>query len=137
MEFYAMKQLVMIAGILLLAVLFTGCAKNNNYLRPVDFVVHLHRNNIKVDTVNPLAPEPLGASDALEMKIGKSSIGIYKFDRSVKSFRERLARIEKRNRVFFNGMPYPIYEVSGSFFIVGLDKHPDKHRILKALRSFE
>lgn len=130
-------KLVLMTGILLLTLFFTGCTQSNNYLRPVDFVVHLQRSNIKVESVNPLDPMPLGASDALEMKIGKSSIGLYKFDRSVKSFRQRLERIEERKRVFFNGMPYPIYEVQGSFFIVGLDKHPEKHRILKALKNFK
>ena len=47
-----------------------------------------------------------------------------------------LEKIRRNKRVFFNGIPYPIYETSGSFVVIGLDKHKDKQRILEALRSF-
>ncbi|MBE6365001.1 MAG: hypothetical protein E7053_04530 [Lentisphaerae bacterium] len=140
-----MKKAVLLKGLFLLVMaaiclLATGCnsyGQDNNYLRPVDFVNHLNRNGIRVDAVRPLDPRPLSASDALELRIGESNIGVYKYDISRADQRTRLERIKQNKRVYFIGIPYPIYEVSGSFIVVGLDKHKDKERILEALRTFK
>lgn len=140
-----MKKAVLLKGLFLLVMaaiclLATGCnsyGQDNNYLRPVDFVNHLNRNGIRVDAVRPLDPRPLSASDALELRIGESNIGVYKYDISRADQRIRLERIKQNKRVYFIGIPYPIYEVSGSFIVVGLDKHKDKERILEALRTFK
>ena len=140
-----MKKAVLLKGLFLLVMaaiclLATGCnsyGQDNNYLRPVDFVNHLNRNGIRVDAVRPLDPRPLSASDALELRIGESNIGVYKYDISRADQRTRLERIKQHKRVYFIGIPYPIYEVSGSFIVVGLDKHKDKERILEALRTFK
>ena len=140
-----MKKAFLLKGLFLLVMTAvcwfgTGCSSlgpDNNYLRPVDFVNHLNRNGIKVDAVRPLDPRPLSASDALEMKIGESNIGVYKYDVSRQDQRNRLERIRQSKRVYFVGIPYPVYEVSGSFIVVGLDKHKDKERILEALRTFK
>jgi hypothetical protein len=70
--------------------LLAGCANNNNYLQPEDFVSHLRKNGIKVEETNRLDPRPLGATEALEVQIAGSGIGIYKFDRSAKMSRQRL-----------------------------------------------
>lgn len=117
-------------------IIFAGCANDNNYLQPEDFVTALRKDGVKVERTNKLDPRPLGASEALEVRVAGSGVGIYKFDRSVKMLASRLARIKKSNRIYFNGIPYPVYEVSGSFVLVGLDKNPEKHRILKVLRNF-
>ncbi len=140
-----MKKVVLVKGALLsimaaVCLLGAGCnsfGPDNNYLRPVDFVHHLNRNGIKVDAVRPLDPRPLSAADALEIKIGESNIGVYKYDISRTDQRNRLDRIRQSKRVYFVGIPYPVYEVSGSFIVVGLDKHKDKERILEALRTFK
>ena len=116
--------------------LLAGCANNNNYLQPEDFVSHLRKNGIKVEKTNRLDPRPLGATEALEVQIAGSGIGIYKFDRSAKMSRQRLEKISRNKKIFFNGIPYPIYETSGSFMLVGLDKNKEKHRILKVFRKF-
>lgn len=114
-----------------------GCTTgDNNYLRPVDFVKRLEADGVKVSAVNPLSPLPLQATEALELKVANSNIGVYKFDRNSKSMSSRLKRISKNKRIYFNGIPYPIYEVHGSFIIVGLDKNIEKHRILETLRKF-
>ena len=118
--------------------LVSGCIFNdNNYLQPDDFVTALRRNNINVERVNRLDHRPLGASEALEVRIAGSGVGIYKFDRSAKLTRQKLDKIAKAKKIFFNGIPYPIYEVSGSFVLVGLEKNREKHRILEVLRNFK
>lgn len=86
--------------------------------------------------VRLLAPEPLGASEALEIRIGQSNLGIYKYDILNEAQKKRLKKIEQSKRVYFNGFPYPIYETSGSFIIVGLDKHKDKKIILESFKNF-
>ncbi len=140
-----MKKAVMFGKLFILStaavwLMLTGCnslGPDNNYLRPVDFVQHLGKHGLTVDAVRPLDPRPLAAADALELRIGQSNIGIYKYDVSRNDQRARLERIQQSKRVFFVGIPYPIYEVSGSFIVVGLDKHKDKERILEALRTFK
>ena len=128
-----------LSALLLPALIFSGCAlfqPDNNYRHPADFVRHLNDCGIKVDAVRPLDPAPVAAGDALELIIGKSSIGVYKYDINNSGQRSRLEKIRRNKRVFFNGIPYPIYETSGSFVVIGLDKHKDKQRILEALRDF-
>ena len=139
-----MKKAVYIRVLTLLklflpVLLFSGCAlfePDNNYRRPVDFVRHLDSRGIKVNAVRMLDPAPIGAGDALELIIGRSAIGVYKYDINIPSQRNRLEKIRKSRRIYFNGIPYPIYETSGSFIVVGLDKHKEKQRIIEALRSF-
>lgn len=123
------------------ALLFSsGCTlgeNNNNYLKPADFAAALTKAGVTVERSNPLDPAPLNATEALELKVAGSGIGVYKFDRSIRVSRERLERIKKAGRIYFNCIPYPIYEVHGSFIVVGLDKNREKHRILKVLRNFK
>ena len=130
------KFLVLLPAILLLS----GCSifdVDNNYLRPEDFARQLAKDGIHVDAVKPLMPQPLSATAAVELKIGPSNIGVYKYDTSIRVQKTRLERIKKNKRVYLNGIPYPVYEVSGSFIIVGLDKHKDKKRILESFRNFK
>ncbi len=132
------KALLFICAFMLTAAI-SGCSSissKNNYLRPADFARHLNNEGVRVESVRPLAPEPLSAGEAVELKIGNSWIGVYKYDINHRDQRRRLEMIDRSKRVYFNGIPYPIYEVSGSFIVVGLDKNKEKRRILKALRSF-
>ena len=115
----------------------SGFEPNNNYLMPQDFARQLSKDGLNVIATRPLDPLPLSATAALEIRVDNSSIGVYKYDISIRKQKERLERIRKSKRVFFTGIPYPIYEVSGSFIVVGLDKHKDKERILKSLRNFK
>ncbi len=134
------KRGLFFAAALLFLTVTSGCSTvsaKNNYLRPVDFVRHLEKNGIDVSQVRQLAPEPLAAGEALELKVGNSWIGVYKYDINHRDQRRRLEMIQKSKRVYFNGIPYPIYEVSGSFVVVGLDKNKEKRRILGAMKSFE
>ncbi|MBQ9087426.1 MAG: hypothetical protein IJY46_01460 [Lentisphaeria bacterium] len=116
--------------------LFSACFHDNNYLQPEDFVRAMRKEGLKIERVNRLDPRPLGATEALEARVAGSGIGIYKFDRSAKVTKDRLEKIRKAKKIYFNGIPYPVYEVYGSFFVVGLDKNPEKHKILEVLRDF-
>lgn len=115
----------------------TGCiSSGNNYLHPADFARKLQQDGFQIRGVRRLDPTPLGAGEALEIAIGNSNIGVYKYDIYNKAQAARLKKIDADKRVYFVGIPYPVYEVSGSFIVVGLDKHKDKRRILESLRNF-
>ena len=135
-----MNRLFLLSGVVAGIILFSGCAifdVNNNYLHPEDFAKQLQKDGIRVDALRALDPSPLAATAAVELKIGQSNVGVYKFDTNIEVQRKRLERIRKNKRIYFNGIPYPIYEVSGSFIVIGLDKHKDKARILESLRNFK
>ena len=135
-----MKQYIISMFAVTTVLLLNGCAwmeNENNYLKPTDFAIALHKAGIKIEQVNPLSPIPLNATEALELKIAGSGIGVYKFDRTARANRERLERIKKSKKIYFNCIPFPIYEVHGSFIVVGLDKNREKHRILEVLRNFK
>ena len=124
--------------LILPVLLLSGCfSSGNNYLHPADFARKLREDGINVRGVRPLDPKPLGAGEALEIAVGNSNIGVYKYDIFNKAQAARLRKIDNEKRVYFVGIPYPVYEVSGSFIVVGLDKHKDKKRILEALRDFK
>ena len=127
---------LIIPGLMLLS----GChwfEPDNNYLNPEDFARRLVLDGIKVDAVRQLNPQPIAATSAVEIQIGNSCIGVYKYDTTSKLHKSRLERIRKSKKIYFNGIPYPIYEASGSFIVVGLDKHQEKERILESLRNFK
>ena len=140
MEFLQMNKYVLQLISISCMVLFSGCTLfevKNNHLRPEDFATQLIKDGVRVDAIRPLSPAPISATAAVELKIGRSNIGVYKFDTSIAVQKKRLERIKKSKRIFFNGIPYPVYEVSGSFIVVGLDKNKEKARILESLRNFK
>jgi len=132
-----MDRRVCFAAVMFLA-LCSGCLSvDNNYLKPEDFATRLKKDGLKVDGVRPLNPLPLSATSAVEITVAGSGIGVYKFDSAAKVQQRRLKRLSETKTVYFNGIPYPIYKVSGSFIVVGLDKNKEKKRILKSLRQFK
>ena len=139
MEKKSFCKLILFAAVMVLA-LMTGCQtfdQGNNYLRPVDFAKRLQSDGFRVSAIRRLDPRPLAAADAVELTVNGANIGVYKYDINNKANRSRLEKIAKDKRVYFMGFPYPVYEVSGSFVVVGLDKHKEKKRILESLRSFK
>ena len=132
-------RFLQISALLAVLFLFGGCASTseNNHLGVADFARKLQKDGFKIEVIRPLDPSPLSAAEALEFTIDGANIGVYKYDVNVKKQRERLNNIKKNNTVYFVGFPYPVYEVSGSFIVVGLDKHKQKKRILKSLKDFK
>ena len=114
----------------------TGCAVNNNYLRPEDFAEYLRRDGIAVESVRKLPPDPFRASDAAAVKVAGSEVGIYKYDSTARVQRERLKRVKAERRLYIVGIPYPV-KVYGSFVFFGLERNPAKRRILKTIQKFK
>lgn len=114
-----------------------GCNTiENNYLNPEDFASYLRRNGVEVTgEPRPLPGSPFGASSGCAIMVGNSEIGVYKFDQSVRPIAERLKQVKQSERLYINGIPYPV-EVRGSFVIMGLEKNKKKHEILRVFDKF-
>ena len=131
-----MKKAAVFFAVLGAAVLLCGCSVENNYLSPEDFADCLRRNDVTVEAVRPLSPEPFRATSACAVKVGDSEIGVYKYDSSSSAQRKRIARIAQSRKVYIIGLPYYAY-VHGSFVFVGLDKNKQKNSIIKAIKRFK
>lgn len=118
-----------------LLLLLCGCAVENNHLNPNDFADCLRRNDIKVDDVHPILPEQIKATSACAVRVNGSEIGVFKYDVSSNVQRKRLERIAQTRKVYFIGMPFYAY-VHGSFVFIGLEKCPQKHEVIKAIKKF-
>jgi len=116
--------------------LLTGCAVNNNYLRPESFADYLRRDGIEVEGVRQLRPDPFRASEGAAVKVAGSEIGVYKYDSTARVQVERLKRIAEEKRLYICGIPYPV-EVYGSFVFFGLERNPAKRKILKTIKKFK
>ena len=127
------RRLLFIIGIM---ALLCGCSVENNHLNPEDFADCLKRNDVKVESVRPLLPDPFKASTACAVLVGDSEIGVYKYDVSNDLQRKRLERIAQTRKVYIIGLPYYAY-THGSFVFVGLDKNKQKYAILKAIKDFK
>ena len=114
----------------------TGCAVNNNYLHPEDFAEYLRRDGIAVESVRKLPPDPFRASDAAAVKVAGSEVGVYKYDATARVQRERIERIASEKRLYIIGIPYPV-KVYGSFVFFGLERNPEKRKILGTIEKFK
>jgi len=118
------------------AAFFAGCASfDNNYLKPEDFAAYLERDGIKVEGTRPLPGDPFRATNGCAVKVDGNEIGVYKYDRSSSVQDKRITRIEKEGKTYIQGIPFPV-EVRGSFMFLGLEKNPQKRRILKVVDKF-
>lgn len=132
-----MNGKIRFCGILAAAtVLLAGCAVHNNFLQPGDFAERLRRDGVAVESVREVPPHPFRATSGCAIKVAGSEIGVYKFDRSVAVQEKRIEGIAAEKKLFINGLPYPVV-VSGSFVFMGLEKNPEKHRILESIRNFK
>ena len=130
-----MKEFFPAALLLFVTFFLCGCAANNNYLSPRDFVPRLEEAGIKVTSVRDIPGMPFKATSGAAIMVDGSEIGVYKYDRSSKIQSERIEKRRRTGRVHINGIPYPV-EVYGSFMFMGLEKNPRKRDILKVIRSF-
>ena len=121
---------------LVCAAFFAGCATyDNNYLRPEDFAVYLEREGVKVEGVRPLPGEPFRATSGCAVKVADCEVGVYKYDRSSTVQDKRVKKIAEEGRTYIQGIPFPV-EVRGSFMFLGLEKNPQKHRIIEVIDKF-
>ena len=119
-----------------IALATAGCAVNNNYLKSQDFVTRLTDDGVKVDGFRRVLPDPFLANEGVAIKIAGSEIGVYKYDTSIRLQRNRLEKINRVKTLYIAGIPYPVV-VRGSFVFYGLDKNPEKAKILKSIDKFD
>ncbi len=124
-----------VASVFSTVVFLAGCAYDNNYLRTEDFATYLEHDGVKVESVRTLRGEPFYATSGCAIMIDGSEIGVYKYDRSSTIQKNRVERLEQEGRTYIQGIPFPI-EVRGSFMFLGLEKNPQKQRILKTINKF-
>lgn len=116
--------------------MLSGCASyDNNYLRPEDFAAYLERDGVKVDGTRPPAGDPFRATSGCAIMIDGNEIGVYKYDRSSSVQEKRVEKIGDEGRTYIQGIPFPV-EVRGSFMFLGLEKNPQKRRILEVIDKF-
>ena len=130
------KWIMYAVPVLLAAAAISGCAGyDNNYLQPQEFAIYLERNGVKVQGTHPLPGDPFRATSGCAIKVADSEIGVYKYDRSASVQNKRITRIGKMGRTYIEGIPFPVV-VRGSFMFLGLEKNPEKHKILKVIDKF-
>lgn len=118
------------------AAILAGCVGyNNNYLRPEDFAAYLERNGVKVEGTRVLPGDPFRATSGCAVIVAGSEIGVYKYDRGSSVQEKRINRIAEEGRTYIQGIPLPV-EVRGSFMFLGLEKNPQKHKILEVVDQF-
>jgi hypothetical protein len=115
---------------------FCGCEKSNNHLTLKDLVDHLVRCGVKVQQVQPVRAELLKADRAVAVNIDGQEVGIYKYDTNVEKRRVKIRKVEDDGFIYVVGLKYPVI-VKGSFLLIGVHCNPQKHQILKALKSFK
>ncbi|MCF6175975.1 MAG: hypothetical protein L3J71_09430 [Victivallaceae bacterium] len=129
---------IYIAGFVM-AVALSSCTTgkvSNNYLHIEDLVNHMVSQKIKVEQVQPIEPKLVSASRAFAVTIGGKEIGIYKYDVNIKKQREKIDNIEKNGRVYVLAIKFPAV-VKGSFMLMGVERNPERDKIMAALESFE
>lgn len=108
----------------------------NNHLTLMDFATHLHSSGVTVTQVQPIRADVLRATDAMAVLIDKDEIGVYYFNTDVESQRKIIAKYNEDGFAYILGFRFPVY-MAGSYVLLGVEKHPKKKEIVKALRSFK
>ena len=120
----------------MLLLLLTGCAVANNHLRPEDFAERLKQDGVAVEGVREVSAKPFRASRGFAIKVAGREIGVYKYDRDSRVQRKRLEGIAATKKLYITGLPYPVI-VSGSFVFLGLEKNPEKYKIIESIKKFK
>lgn len=109
---------------------------NNNYLLIGNVINHFELSGLKVEQVQPLVAELVNASAGAAVTIGKNEVGIYKFDTQSSKSREILQRLKENEYIYVMAMKYPVV-VKGSFVFLGVNNHPQKHKIMEAIKTLQ
>lgn len=108
----------------------------NNHLTMNDFVRHLQDSGIKVEQIQPVRADVVRATEGLAVMIGKDEIGVYYFNTDVELQRNIIKKYHEDGFVYILGFRFPVF-MAGSYVLLGVEKHPQKKEIIKALRSFK
>ncbi|MBE6368985.1 MAG: hypothetical protein E7056_02350 [Lentisphaerae bacterium] len=134
--------------------MFTGCSSSedafkptkiddfdyssviNNHLTLMDFAYHLQDSKLNVVQLQPIRPDVLRATSACAILIDQDEIGVYYFNTDVEQQRKIIAQYNEDGFAYILGFRFPVF-MAGSYVLTGVEKHPKKKEIVKALRSFK
>ncbi len=108
----------------------------NNHLNLMDFARHLYNSKLNVIQIQPIRPDVLRAISAAAILIDKDEIGVYYYNTDVEAQRDIIAKFHKDGFAYILGFRFPVF-MAGSFVLTGVEKHPKKKEIIKALRNFK
>ena len=108
----------------------------NNHLNLMDFARHLYNSKLNVIQIQPIRADVLRAMDAAAILIDKDEIGVYYYNVDVEAQRNIIAKFHKDGFAYILGFRFPVF-MAGSYVLTGVEKHPKKKEIIKALRNFK
>lgn len=108
----------------------------NNHLTMMDFARHLYNSKLNVIQIQPIRPDVLRAISAAAILIDKDEIGVYYYNTDVEAQRDIIAKFHKDGFAYILGFRFPVF-MAGSYVLTGVEKHPKKKEIIKALRNFK
>ncbi len=109
---------------------------NNNYMLIGNVINHFEASGLKIEQVQPLVAELVNANAGAAVMIDKTEVGIYKFDTQSPASRETLQRLKDNGYIYVMAMKYPVV-VKGSFVFLGVNSHPQKHKIMEAIKTLQ
>ena len=108
----------------------------NNHLTLMDFARHLYNSQLNVIQIQPIRADVLRALSAAAIMIDKDEIGVYYYNIDVEAQRDIIAKFHQDGFAYILGFRFPVF-MAGSYVLTGVEKHPKKKEIIKALRSFK
>ena len=114
---------------------FCGCSNiGNNHLTLKDFGDHLADSGLHIEQVQPLAPA-FDSDTAAAFQIAGMDIGVYKYNVNIPKQAARLKYFTEKKCLYIKALKFPLL-VNGSFVVIGYEKNPRKHEIIRAVASF-
>ena len=132
-----MKKVFQTAVLSLIVMLLSGCAISRNNDRSFwEMIQHFEKRGVHVESVNPLDTRQIKAARAYAFTIGERQIGVYKYDSNNEKHKERLLRVDETGYFYVVGIRYNAIR-NGSYVLIDFEKHPRKHDIVNAFKTFE
>lgn len=132
------RNLLVVSGIFVLGAMAScnSTVNDNNYLVLGNVINHFELSGIKIEQVQPLVPELVNATTGAAIMIDKQEVGIYKYDTQNQKNRDTLKRLRENEYIYIMAMKYPVV-VNGSFVFLGVHNHPQKHKIMEAIKTLK
>ena len=108
----------------------------NNHLTLLDFAYHLKNSGLNVVQIQPIRADVLRSTDAAAIMIDQDEIGVYYYNTDVEQQRKIIEQYNEDGFAYILGFRFPVF-MAGSYVLTGVEKHPKKKEIVKALRSFK